>query len=64
MFKQSLRAQLARALVMLLLTIAGVQRCEPLMDALAEQAMSSGCHSHDSYPSDRQHHEQHHAHHH
>nr|WP_192867666.1 hypothetical protein [Thaumasiovibrio occultus] len=45
MFNQTLSAQLCRMLLLLVVTLVAVHHCQPLLDALAEQAMSSGCHS-------------------
>lgn len=44
MFSQSLIAQLLRMAALLFITLLGVHHCQPLMDSLAQQAMSGGCH--------------------
>ncbi|WP_170111208.1 hypothetical protein [Photobacterium sanctipauli] len=44
MFSQSLTAQLLRMGVLLAITLVAVHHCQPLLDALAQQAMSGGCH--------------------
>ncbi|WP_169753917.1 hypothetical protein [Photobacterium aquae] len=48
MFSQSLTAQLIRMGLLLALTLFSVHHCQPLLDALAEHAMSSGCHQQNS----------------
>ncbi|MDX2321636.1 MAG: hypothetical protein QNK26_13700 [Moritella sp.] len=48
MFSQSLFAQLIRMVLLLILTLYGVQQCQPLMDALAKHATSGGCHQQNS----------------
>ncbi|MGF1681287.1 hypothetical protein L4D09_11650 [Photobacterium makurazakiensis] len=44
MFSQSLLAQLLRMGLLLAITLVAVHNCQPLLDVLAEQAMSGGCH--------------------
>lgn len=44
MFSQSLIAQLIRMGLLLTITLFGVHHCQPLLDSLAQQAMSGGCH--------------------
>ncbi|PSU35050.1 hypothetical protein C9I99_08280 [Photobacterium lutimaris] len=48
MFSQSLPAQLMRMVLMLTLTLVAVHHCQPLLDSLAEHAMSGGCHQQNS----------------
>ncbi len=48
MFSQSLTAQLVRMVLLLALTLVGVHHCQPLLDSLAEHAMSGGCHQQNS----------------
>ncbi|QFI37256.1 hypothetical protein FR932_05140 [Moritella marina ATCC 15381] len=48
MFSQSLFAQLVRMLVLLIITLYGVRQCQPLIDSLANNATSGGCHQHNS----------------
>ncbi|MGF1723834.1 hypothetical protein [Photobacterium nomapromontoriensis] len=48
MFSQSLPAQLFRMGILLMITLVGVHHCQPLLDALAEHAMSGGCHQQNS----------------
>ena len=44
MFSQSITAQLLRMLLVLIVTLVAVHRCQPLLDALAENATNAGCH--------------------
>jgi len=44
MFSQSIFAQLTRMSLLLIITLFGVHHCQPLLDSLAQQAMSGGCH--------------------
>ena len=48
MFSQSLSAQLIRMALLLALTLVGVHHCQPLLDSLAQHAMSGGCHQQNS----------------
>ena len=48
MFSQSLPAQLMRMVLMLTLTLVAVHHCQPLLDSLAEHAMSGGYHQQNS----------------
>ncbi|WP_198551626.1 hypothetical protein [Moritella sp. Urea-trap-13] len=48
MFSQSLFAQLIRMFLLLIFTLYGVQQCQPLVDALAKNATSGGCHQQNS----------------
>ncbi|SHH35096.1 hypothetical protein [Ferrimonas marina] len=70
MLSQSLPAQLARWLLLLLLTLVAVHHCQPLLDALARDAVSAGCHSMEpgqehaqEHATDHHHHHHHHGHH-
>lgn len=54
MFSQTLTAQLLRMTLLLVAVLVGVKHCAPLLDALAEHAVSAGCHQHS------QHHQEHH----
>ena len=48
MFSQSLFAQLMRMTLLLSITLYGVHQCQPLIDALAANATSGGCHQQNS----------------
>ncbi|WP_028109469.1 hypothetical protein [Ferrimonas futtsuensis] len=45
MGSQSLLMQLVRTGLVLAIVLIAVNRCDPLLDAFASQAMGSGCHS-------------------
>ncbi|WP_417347803.1 hypothetical protein [Ferrimonas sp.] len=45
MGSQSLLMQLVRMALVLVLVLIVVNRCDPLLEAFASQAMGSGCHS-------------------
>lgn len=59
MANQSLPAQLLRMLALLVVVLAGVHQSPWLLNALAEQAMNSGCHQQEFTTSD---HSAHHSH--
>lgn len=46
MYSQSLFAQLVRWLLVLTITLVGVQHCTPLQRAFADYAVDGGCHQH------------------
>lgn len=45
MGSQSLLMQLLRMAVVLAIVLSAVNRCDPLLEAFASQAMGSGCHA-------------------
>ncbi|PKF50785.1 hypothetical protein AT251_08960 [Enterovibrio nigricans] len=52
MFSQSLAAQLARWLLVLIFTLFFVHHCAPLRSALSDYAVDGGCHQrHSTQPS-------------
>ncbi|WP_087018030.1 hypothetical protein [Thaumasiovibrio subtropicus] len=60
MFQQTLSAQLARMAALLLMSLVAVHHCQPLLHALAEQAMASGCHAMEATEHHGLHHSMHH----
>ncbi|MDK9761104.1 hypothetical protein KI743_03760 [Vibrio sp. D420a] len=73
MFSQSLFAQLARMTLFLVISLVAVHHSQPLIDLLAQHAVSSGCHQQSAHEhSGHEHHHDmgehdmsaHHSHHH
>ncbi|WP_299691663.1 hypothetical protein [uncultured Vibrio sp.] len=63
MFSQSLFAQLARMTLFLVISLVIVHHSQPLIDLLAQHAVSSGCHqqsAHEHSTHERSGHERHH----
>ncbi|BDY06028.1 hypothetical protein [Ferrimonas sp. YFM] len=58
MGSQSLLMQLLRMVLVLVIVLFAVNRCDPLLEAFASQAMGSGCHS----TGGSDHHAHHHSH--
>ncbi|MEZ9060463.1 hypothetical protein AB6E55_20630 [Vibrio pelagius] len=58
MFSQSLFAQLARMTLFLVISLVVVHHSQPLIDLLAQHAVSSGCHQQSAHEHSR--HEHHH----
>lgn len=63
MFSQSLFAQLLRMTLLLVITLYAVHHCQPLIDALAKNATSGGCHQQNSFEAQHATHHQHMEHH-
>ncbi|QIZ77555.1 hypothetical protein [Ferrimonas lipolytica] len=59
MLSQSLPAQLSRWALALICALVFVHHCQPLRDALSQNAVEAGCHQGDSSSSDHAHHHQH-----
>lgn len=66
MFSQSLGPQLLRMSLLLMITLYGVHHYQPLLDALANNAVNAGCHQQSSYQQDSSQHgsTEQHSHHH
>lgn len=54
MFSQSLFAQLIRMSLLLIFTLYFVHHYQPLIDALAKNAVNAGCHQHSPYQDNKQ----------
>ncbi|MGR5117423.1 hypothetical protein ACPV5L_02405 [Vibrio astriarenae] len=64
MFSQTLKAQLIRMTLLLVVVLVGVHHSPYLLEVLAQQAMDAGCHTHESMDSHDSHHHHNHNHNH